>query len=93
MQLAIPLARLGRVTGAIPDVPPRLGYEVEAALVDPDNPLTAPLMSWSLACTFASSTLPSRSTTAPVRQPTIWFPDVMRRRAIQVHDRLLLASP
>ena len=32
-----PVAGLGRVTGAVPDVAAALGYDVEAALVDPDD--------------------------------------------------------
>ena len=32
-----PVAGLGRVTGAIPDVAAALGYDVEAALADPDH--------------------------------------------------------
>jgi alkylhydroperoxidase/carboxymuconolactone decarboxylase family protein YurZ len=32
-----PAAGLGRVTGAVPDVAAALGYDVEAALVDPDD--------------------------------------------------------
>jgi|SRR5215469_13351052 len=32
-----PVAGLGRVTGAVTDVAAALGYDVEAALVDPDN--------------------------------------------------------
>jgi 4-carboxymuconolactone decarboxylase len=32
-----PVAGLGRVTGAVPDVAAALGYDVEAALLDPDN--------------------------------------------------------
>ena len=33
-----PVAGLGRVTGAVPGVAAALGYDVEAALVDPDVP-------------------------------------------------------
>ena len=32
-----PVAGLGRVTGAVPDVAAALGYDVEAALLDPDD--------------------------------------------------------
>ena len=32
-----PVAGLGRVTGAIPDLAAALGYDVEAALIDPDD--------------------------------------------------------
>jgi alkylhydroperoxidase/carboxymuconolactone decarboxylase family protein YurZ len=32
-----PVAGLGRVTGAVPDVAAALGYDVEAALMDPDD--------------------------------------------------------
>ena len=32
-----PVAGLGRVTGAIPDLAAALGYNVEAALIDPDD--------------------------------------------------------
>jgi alkylhydroperoxidase/carboxymuconolactone decarboxylase family protein YurZ len=32
-----PVAGLGRVTGAVPGVAAALGYDVEAALVDPDD--------------------------------------------------------
>src|SRR5215467_175341 len=32
-----PVAGLGRVTGAVPDVAAALGYDVQAALVDPDD--------------------------------------------------------
>jgi alkylhydroperoxidase/carboxymuconolactone decarboxylase family protein YurZ len=32
-----PVAGLGRVTGAVSDVAPALGYDIEAALVDPDD--------------------------------------------------------
>ena len=32
-----PVAGLGRVTGAVPDVAAALGYDVEAALVEPDD--------------------------------------------------------
>ena len=32
-----PVAGLGRVTGAIPDLAAALGYDVEAALLDPDD--------------------------------------------------------
>jgi alkylhydroperoxidase/carboxymuconolactone decarboxylase family protein YurZ len=32
-----PVAGLGRVTAAVPDVAAALGYDVEAALVDPDD--------------------------------------------------------
>jgi 4-carboxymuconolactone decarboxylase len=32
-----PVAGLGRLTGAVPDVAAALGYDVEAALVDPDD--------------------------------------------------------
>ena len=32
-----PVAGLGRVTGAVPSVAAALGYDVEAALMDPDN--------------------------------------------------------
>ena len=32
-----PVSRLGRVTGAIPDLAAAFGYDVEAALVDPDD--------------------------------------------------------
>jgi alkylhydroperoxidase/carboxymuconolactone decarboxylase family protein YurZ len=32
-----PVAGLGRVTGAIPDVAAALGYDVEAALMSPDD--------------------------------------------------------
>jgi len=32
-----PVAGLGRVTGAVPDVAAALGYDVETALVDPDD--------------------------------------------------------
>jgi alkylhydroperoxidase/carboxymuconolactone decarboxylase family protein YurZ len=32
-----PVAGLGRVTGAVPDVAVALGYDVEAALLDPDD--------------------------------------------------------
>jgi len=32
-----PVAGLGRVTGAVPDVEAALGYDVEAALMDPDD--------------------------------------------------------
>lgn len=32
-----PVAGLGRVTGAVPDVAAALGYDVEAALVDPED--------------------------------------------------------
>ncbi len=32
-----PVAGLGRVTGAVPDVAAALGYDVEAALADPDH--------------------------------------------------------
>ena len=33
-----PVAGLGRLTGAVPGVAAALGYDVEAALVDPDGP-------------------------------------------------------
>jgi alkylhydroperoxidase/carboxymuconolactone decarboxylase family protein YurZ len=33
-----PVAGLGRVTGAVPAVAAALGYDVEAALMDPDDP-------------------------------------------------------
>jgi alkylhydroperoxidase/carboxymuconolactone decarboxylase family protein YurZ len=33
-----PVAGLGRVTGAVPGVAAALGYDVEAALLDPDDP-------------------------------------------------------
>ena len=32
-----PIVGLGRVTGAVPDLAAALGYDVEAALVDPDD--------------------------------------------------------
>jgi len=32
-----PVAGLGRVSGAVPDVAAALGYDVEAALLDPDD--------------------------------------------------------
>jgi alkylhydroperoxidase/carboxymuconolactone decarboxylase family protein YurZ len=32
-----PVAGLGRVTGAVPDVAAALGYDIEAALMDPDD--------------------------------------------------------
>jgi alkylhydroperoxidase/carboxymuconolactone decarboxylase family protein YurZ len=32
-----PVAALGRVTGAVPDVAAALGYDVEAALLSPDD--------------------------------------------------------
>jgi alkylhydroperoxidase/carboxymuconolactone decarboxylase family protein YurZ len=32
-----PVAGLGRVTGAVPEVAAALGYDVEAALMDPDD--------------------------------------------------------
>jgi alkylhydroperoxidase/carboxymuconolactone decarboxylase family protein YurZ len=32
-----PVAGLGRVTGAVPDVAAALGYDLEAALLDPDD--------------------------------------------------------
>ena len=32
-----PVAGLGRVTGAVPDVAAALGYDVDAALLDPDD--------------------------------------------------------
>ena len=33
-----PVAGLGRVTGAVPGVAAALGYDVDAALLDPDDP-------------------------------------------------------
>jgi 4-carboxymuconolactone decarboxylase len=32
-----PVAGLGRVTGAVPDIAAALGYDVDAALLDPDD--------------------------------------------------------
>ena len=37
-----PVAGLGRVTGAVPDIAAALGYDVEAALLEPGSSLTAP---------------------------------------------------
>ena len=37
-----PVAGLGRVTGAVPDVAAALGYDVEAALLDPDDHYGSP---------------------------------------------------